>query len=356
MVYFYSLSITPEIGKILYLVLITVLFVSFNTVALWRVTDAVIQFIILCLMFISLNILKVIDLKQILLLGGYTALSVSAVSVAFPAIRMLALRERVEKQLLVDKQLADALRSKEGIEKEYNHNSAKILSFQKEIKVLRHDLKNRLGSIESLIELIELEKRYIQEMGQYDYMQLIKSSISDLSNSTDSLFDFFNKEDISNSTTIIKTPVDLHNVLQNNKYKFFESTSSKNIRLNFSLMAKDSLIFVDKNMIDVAVHNLMKYALKFSKNNDTLEINTRLAQNRIYLEIINRNSGISMSEMERHFKNIDDYQLKDLHYSKGLGLGIAKHYIEILDGHLSYSSSLSLGFEFIVDFQLNAFK
>ena len=51
----YSLTLTPVNGKILYLVLLTVTFISFNTIAVWRVSDAAIQFLVFCLLIIVLS-------------------------------------------------------------------------------------------------------------------------------------------------------------------------------------------------------------------------------------------------------------------------------------------------------------
>ncbi|MAZ28492.1 MAG: hypothetical protein CL868_15615 [Cytophagaceae bacterium] len=349
----YSLTLTPVNGKILYLVLLTVTFISFNTIAVWRVSDAAIQFLVFCLLIIVLSFFNMIDLDALLVLGGYTCLAICAVSTAFPAIKMLALKDRVEEDMLRKREVDDILKKKENCERELNHKTGQIKKFENEIKVLRHELKNRLGSIESLIELIELENRYLQEPGQHDYMQLIKSSIADVSGSTDSLFEVFTEDHLPQAAEITRTAVDLHELIKNNEYKFFESTSSKNIKLDINLRASHHIIQVDKNMADIAIYNLMKYAINFSRNNDTIIINTRQEQEAIFLEILNRNTGISMSTMEAHFKNINDYKLKEIQQTKGLGLSIAKNHIELLDGHLRYSSSVSLGFEFLVEFNLS---
>ena len=114
------------------------------------------------------------------------------------------------------------------------------------------------------------------------------------------------------------------------------------------------MIYVDKNIADVAIYNLMKYALDFSKNNDVIAITTRNYEHLIILEIVNRTTGISMTELESYFKNINDYNLKEMQQNKGLGLSISKNHIELLEGHLRYSASNTLGFEFLVEFTFSS--
>jgi K+-sensing histidine kinase KdpD len=147
--------------------------------------------------------------------------------------------------------------------------------------------------------------------------------------------------------------VDLHALINSNRLKIAEILTSKNIKLKTDLQADRHQVYTDKNLADIVIYNLLKYAVNFSKNNDTLHVNTRIENQFIIIEILNKKSGISMANMESHFKNINDYKLKDVQQAEGLGLSIAKNHIELLGGYLRYSSSVSLGFEFLAEFNLD---
>jgi len=163
---------------------------------------------------------------------------------------------------------------------------------------------------------------------------------------------FFNKfnDDHVEQAVLDKTMIDLHSLVSSNRVNLFEKTSAQNIKLELDLQAEKSMVYVDKNIANTAIYNLMNYAIRFSKNNDTIQVISRNYQDLIILELVNRTTGIPMSQLESYFRNIGDYQMDDGKSNQGLGLSIAKNNIELLDGHLRYSSSKSLGFEFLVEF------
>jgi|GEM_PF-3387866 len=353
LIYLLSISLTNVDGQILYLVVLSVTFVCFNTIAIWRVSDAVAQFMVLCVSLLVFDFLEVIELQPLWLLGGYTSMAVCAVSSSFPAIKILSLKDRIQEDLSEKKQVVSLRMEKLQLEKSLNEVNAQLKAFEKEAKIFRHDLKNRLGSVQSLVELIEMEERYIFEAGQDDYLGLIKTSVVDAIEENDGLFKLFNaREDVQNSE-LIQSQVDLHGLINSNRLKIAEILTSKNIKLKTDLQANRHQVYTDKNLADIVIYNLFKYAVKFSKNNDTLHVNTRIENEFIIIDILNKKSGISMANMESHFKNINDYKLKDIQQAKGLGLSIAKNHIELLGGYLRYSSSVSLGFEFLAEFKLN---
>lgn len=351
--FLYSLSLTNEIGYHLYLPLIAVTFVTFNSIAIWPIAHSVFEFILLCLLIIGLSYYNIIDFDLLVESGGYTALAIAAVSITFPSIKLLSLKDDITDTYKQKQKIKQLTIQNTDLEKEIETRTTQVKRNENIAKVFRHDLKNKLGSIESLIELIELEDRYILQNGQNDYLKMIKNSLADATGEN-TFFKHFNEEVTQEQAVLNRSIVDLHELVTTNGYKFFEKTTSQNIQLKTDLKAKNSMIYVDKNIADVAIYNLMKYALDFSKNNDVIAITTRNYEHLIILEIVNRTTGISMTELESYFKNINDYNLKEMQQNKGLGLSISKNHIELLDGHLRYSASNTLGFEFLVEFTFSS--
>ncbi len=346
--FLYSMSLTDSIGYYLYLSLICIAFIAFNSIAVWTLGNAVFQCLVLSLLIIGMDYYQVIGFSNLERYGIYTVLAVVAFSITFPSIKMLSIIDEIKENFRLQQEKKEVTRLNLNLQKENDFQTQKLKRYENSAKVFRHDLKNKLGSIESLIELIEIENQYAIQPGQNNYLEMIKNSLQEASGENT----FFNnfKEEAEEQVILNKSLVDLHNLVNDNRLKLFEKTSSQNIQFNLELQAKSSLIYVDKNIANTAIYNLMNYAIRFSKNNDTITITSRNYQDLIILEMVNRMNGIPMAQMESYFKNLSNYELQDKQTNRGLGLSIAKNNIELLDGHLRYSASNTLGFEFLIEF------
>ena len=191
--FLYSLSLTNEIGYHLYLPLIAVTFVTFNSIAIWPIAHAVFEFVLLCLLIIGLSYYKIIDFDLLVESGGYTALAIAAVSITFPSIKLLSLKDDITETYKQKQKIKQLTIQNTDLEKEIETRTTQVKRNENIAKVFRHDLKNKLGSIESLIELIELEDRYILQSGQNDYLKMIKNSLADATGEN-TFFKHFNEE------------------------------------------------------------------------------------------------------------------------------------------------------------------
>ncbi|EAQ49822.1 putative two component sensor [Leeuwenhoekiella blandensis MED217] len=345
----YSIALVDNaIGYYLYFSLIALALVTFNSIAIWTFRNGIFQCIFLCVLIIVMDYYAIIDFSSLEEHGIYTVLAIAAISITFPSLKMLRLKDEILENYTLTQTKKEVERLNANLQKENNLKTQKITTYKNSAKVFRHDLKNKLGSIESLIELIELDNQYVLKPEQNDYLSMIKNLLGDASGENT----FFNKfnDDHVEQAVLDKTMIDLHSLVSSNRVNLFEKTSAQNIKLELDLQAEKSMVYVDKNIANTAIYNLMNYAIRFSKNNDTIQVISRNYQDLIILELVNRTTGIPMSQLESYFRNIGDYQMDDGKSNQGLGLSIAKNNIELLDGHLRYSSSKSLGFEFLVEF------
>ncbi|MCC4214422.1 sensor histidine kinase [Leeuwenhoekiella parthenopeia] len=350
--FLYSMSLTGAMGYYLYLSLICLAFIAFNSIAVWTLGNAVFQCFVLSILLITMDYFKVLHFSELEHYGVYTTLAVVAFSITFPSLKMLSLVDDLKEFYRLKQEKKEVSRLNLSLQKENDIQKQKLNRYENSAKVFRHDLKNKLGSIESLIELIELEDQYHLLPGQNDYLDMIKNSLVEASGEHTFFKTFM--EEAEEQIVLNKSMVDLHELVKNSRLKLFEKTSSQNIKLDIDLKAANSLIYVDQNLANSAIYNLMNYAIRFSRNNDTLMITSRNTQDVIMLEIVNTMTGLPMAQLESYFKNLSYYQLEDKQNNKGLGLSIAKNNIELLDGHLRYSSSTTLGFEFLIEFPQNA--
>ena len=334
----YSLSITDNTGNILYMSHIVIYFVFFNTVAIWRIFDAALQFILFC---------------AFIVLMGYLTLSVCAISVLFTYVRYLTIKDQVQDNVSKELNIRHSREVAYDLEKELRNKETLIKDIENLAKVFRHNIKNKLGGAVSLIDIIEREGLYKNPKGEDNYLELIKQSISDSLRESEDFMRNLDTNTFKQKINIEKTEVSAHDVVKREKLKFFEKTTSRNINFDLEFAAKNDRLQVNENLFSVAIHNILKYSVEFSANNDTITITTSNTKDLFILEVVNRETGMSMLKLDAYFNDINDFEPKKIGQIEGLGLSIAQNNIEMLGGHMRYSSSNSLGFEFLVEFQLD---
>lgn len=349
----YSLSITDTTGNVLYMSYIVVVFVFFNTVAVWRIFDAALQFILFCALVVLMGYLRLFEVEDMMMSGGYLTLSVCAISVLFTYVRYLTIKDQVQDSVNKELNIKESQKIAHDLEKELRNKKMLIKDIENLAKVFRHNIKNKLGGAVSLIDIIEKEGLYTNPKGEDNYLQLIKRSIADSLNESEDFMRNLDNNSFKQEMNIEKTEISVHDVVKKEKLKFFEKTIPRNINFEIEFAAKNDMIQVDENLFSVAIYNILKYSVEFSANNDTISITTSNTKNFFILEVVNRETGMSMLKLDAYFNDISDFEPRKIGQSEGLGLSIAQNNIEVLGGQMRYSSSNSLGFEFMVEFQFD---
>ena len=121
-------------------------------------------------------------------------------------------------------------------------------------------------------------------------------------------------------------------------------TTSKRITVRFH--AEQSLAgYFDVKLIEVALRNLIDNAIKFSTNESEIVIRVKLGGAFILITISDVGIGITREQLNRIFSAGKSYESTGTHGEKGGGLGLllAKTFIERNFGSLSIESSIALG-------------
>jgi two-component system sensor histidine kinase KdpD len=108
----------------------------------------------------------------------------------------------------------------------------------------------------------------------------------------------------------------------------------------------------DAGQIERALANLVENAVRYSRGKP-VSIRARALAGRVRVRIVDQGPGIRASELERIFMPF--YRSADQpanHQGAGLGLAIAKGFIEVNGGRISVESLPGQGTSFIVDFPL----
>jgi signal transduction histidine kinase len=109
----------------------------------------------------------------------------------------------------------------------------------------------------------------------------------------------------------------------------------------------DILVYADKNMIDLAIRNLISNAIKFSGEGDTISVILKEKPESVYVRIKDTGAGIPPENLEKLRKKESISTLgKNKESGTGLGLLLVQEYIEKNGGTLYIQSSLNEGSEF----------
>lgn len=110
-------------------------------------------------------------------------------------------------------------------------------------------------------------------------------------------------------------------------------------------------VFVDKDLIRVAVTNLMSNAVKYNKDNGTVTVTLEDTDDAVQIRVADTGIGISAEEevriFDKFYRSADD-RVQSIG-GHGLGLALAKQIIELHHGSLLLNRDREEGAEFIIN-------
>lgn len=249
------------------------------------------------------------------------------------------LQTEMEQRKKVEAQIRGMLES----EKNLNELKSRFVS------MASHEFRTPLGGILTSISLIAKYPRTEDEPKREKHIQNIKKSVRNLTNI---LNDFLSLDKLEQGK-MASTPI------QFNITKFIDEsleelkeTSDKGHRFDVSHEEQDVSAFQDKDMIRNVLTNLISNAIKYSPEQSTVSIRSKVVDRSIVIEIQDQGMGIPSADQkhlfERFFraKNVINLQ------GTGLGLNIVKRYLDLMGGSIRFTSQENVGTTFFVTLPL----
>ena len=188
-----------------------------------------------------------------------------------------------------------------------------------------------------------------------DYIQIIQTSGARMLNTINNIVDISKIESSQIKVNINETNI---NEKIEFAYKFFKpETENKKLRLSFKngLQSKESVIKTDNEMVYGILTNLVKNAIKF-----TYEGSIELGYEKKveYLEFFIKDTGVGIPQKQKELIFERFRQGSESHSrgyeGSGLGLSIAKSYVEMLGGEIWVESEEGKGSTFYFTIPYNA--
>ncbi len=250
------------------------------------------------------------------------------------------------------KALKDGIIEKNKAYKTIKEQNEKILEADKVknefLANISHELRTPLNSILGFSDILSTQLYGNLNQKQEEYVNDIKVSATHLLGMINEILDMSKIE--ANAMKIVKSTFWISRAVDEACNILMPLAQKKNITLKKD-MPTDFEVFADYQKIQQILYNLISNAIKYSPENDTVEIS--VSANDKAFKITVHDNGIGIDK-KYHGKIFAKFVQLDSAYTKkesstGLGLTITKELVELHEGKISLMSEVNNGSTFIVE-------
>lgn len=211
-------------------------------------------------------------------------------------------------------------------EKEINIYT-KNKSLQKMIINIAHDLRTPLTSAIGYIDIIK--NRELSDEDKQRYISIIEERLNKLSYLITNFFDF--SKVISLNEEIELEKENIIEILENTIVNFYDDFSKDKRKIDLNCEVKKLELITNKALLTRTFDNLIINAYKHS--NSDLIINVDVIDNKIKIEFVNElvDNTLDVKAIFEEFYTADISRTKG---NTGLGLAIAKEFVQLLKGNI----------------------
>lgn len=181
-----------------------------------------------------------------------------------------------------------------------------------------HDLRSPITSIQGFVTAI-LDGT-IPQQNQEKYLNIVLNECQRLIKMANGILELNKMEE--GTMPLKKMEFDIHEMIKDLLDNFETVTKEKSLIVDLILENKQQLVFADPDKIVRVVQNLLDNSFKFVNETGTIQIETKVKQQKVWVYI--RNSGPPISEEDQYhiwerFYKSDRSRGKD---KKGMGIGL----------------------------------
>jgi two-component system sensor histidine kinase/response regulator len=216
--------------------------------------------------------------------------------------------------------------------------------------IVAHDLKNPLGSMRMLAELINHEAGTFTKEEIEEYSNDIVTEADRMFTLITNLLDV-NKIERGFAVNTIK--LDIVSITQAIAEGYMERAAVKGLKLNFEAKTSPVFVMADEVAAMQVIDNIVSNAVKYSPNGENKNIWVRVVEsNKAYrIEVQDEGPGLTDADKDKlfgHFARLSAQPTGGEH-STGLGLSIVKKMVEAMNGKIWCESEKGKGATFIVE-------
>lgn len=204
--------------------------------------------------------------------------------------------------------------------------------------IAAHDLRNPLGAIRGLSEILLEDAKDGQDEEQQKWLAMIYKTSNEMLNLLNELLDISVIE--SGKLDLKLKPGSLTELLEGRVQIYQKVAARKKIRIHTTSSEILQPLF-DENRIDQVVDNLLSNAIKFSPLDTDIYISIEQEENMVKVNIRDQGPGISEEDQPKLFGEFQKLSARPTanESSTGLGLSIVKKIIEAHKGEIWVNST-----------------
>lgn len=217
------------------------------------------------------------------------------------------------------------------------------------IGVVAHDLRSPINQVKGLANLILLSETKLEDTSK-EYVENIVQSCDRLNEMIRRILDINAIE--SNKINIELEQVNLNQLMSQIATNFKVLADEKSIELQQEYPEKDVFANADRNYLLQVLENIISNAIKFSESDKKIQLKVSHEKSKAIMSVKDEGPGISKEDQERLFGSYEKLTAQPTagEDSSGLGLSIAKKYIEAMKGSITCDSQLNRGTTFRLRF------
>ena len=212
-----------------------------------------------------------------------------------------------------------------------------------------HDFRSPLTSIKGYLEAI-IDGTIPPEM----YEKYLTRVISETERLTKLTQGMLTLNSLDSKGYLSRSSFDINRVIKDTAASFEGTCGKKNINFELTFSDNIQMVYADLGKIQQVLYNLIDNAIKFSHQDSTIYIQTRIKNEKIFVSVKDTGIGIPKDSVQKVF---DRFYKSDLSRGKdkkgtGLGLAIVKEIIQAHGENIDVVSTEGVGSEFIFSLPL----
>lgn len=214
------------------------------------------------------------------------------------------------------------------------------------ISLASHQLRTPLSSLQWYAELLNEEKSLTKE--QKDYTKEMMHAVRRMNNLIDSLLHAARLE--CEDIVPHNNKVSMNTLLMDLTTDLKTAAKEKDIKTSIHIPKKTVSLMTDSVLLNIALQNVFSNAVKYTKDNGTIEVRLKELDRAVTIEISDNGIGIPEKDIKRIFQRLfrASNVLKMDTDGNGLGLYITKMVLDSLDGTITVKSTVGEGTTFSI--------
>jgi two-component system, OmpR family, sensor kinase len=213
-----------------------------------------------------------------------------------------------------------------------------------------HDLRNPLGVIAGVVEILNEELADSLSGHNRDLLARVARSAEYMLGLIDDMLDY-SKIDAGRLDLELQ-PVDVADLIRQNVEFNSILANKKGINLRFESDGPPLTLNLDSRRIQQVLNNLVSNALKFANTGSAVTVTLRSSVSEVTIAVADQGQGIAADELGKLFKPFSQTRTKSTAREKstGLGLAIVRRIVEAHGGSIRVESELGRGSTFYLSF------